>query len=333
MGFSDRKIGPSSCSGGASHIYFGKNPTWLTVHPHKPILFAAQENNGGWVSSFHVKPNGALQLINQVSTHGSSPCHLDIDPHGKFLAAANYSTGNAPVFRINEDGSLAEPPVSFIQHQGKSVNERRQESPHAHQVVFDTKLPSLFVVDLGIDQVLKYNLDNTGGLSGDPEKVSFAAGAGPRHLAFHPSQPFAFVLHELDSTISTLRYDSLTGTLHLLDSLSTIPGDYKGDSYPAEVAVSQDGRFVYCSNRGPDNIAIFEFKDHQPFLVPVAHVPAEGKHPRHFTFSPDGKFLLVANQNTDNVVVFNVDQATGLLTKSHAHDVATPACISFLTQH
>jgi len=328
---------PLSVQGGTSHLDVGHNPTWIGLHPSKKVLYAALETDkydgNGAVSSYRIKEDGALEFINKVSSKGTFPCHFTVDPTGKYLVAANYGSGNLPVLKINDDGSLGDL-VQVIQHSGSSVNKARQEGPHAHQAVFDSK-HHLFAVDLGTDAVLNYKLDQASGkvvANTSSEKVSFNPGAGPRHLDLHPSEPFAFVLHELDSTISTCHYDSTNGTLKVIETISTVAADFKGTSSPGEVAVSHDGKFVYSSNRGPETIAVYKFSPTTPHLELIANVPTEGTCPRHFTLSPDSKFLLAANQNSDNLAVFKVDPASGLLHKIHVYDVGTPVCALFLHQ-
>lgn len=304
------------------------NSSWIGVHPHKPFLFAVEEtdkNNGcGTAVSYKIQPNGKLSLINKVSTVGAFPCHFSVDPSGKFLAAANYGSGNVPLYAIKDSGELEY--LSVTQHQGKGPNAQRQEGPHAHQSFF--RGDNLYVVDLGLDAIVHYKLkDNK---VAHTEKVSFPPGSGPRHIDFHPTEPVAFVANELDSTVSVCSLDQNTGALKLLETKSTTPAGFTGTSSPSEIAVSKNGKFVYVANRGPDHIAIFKYSSNT--LEAIAHTSTEGAHPRHFTLSPDGQFLLVGNQNSDTIVIFHIDESSGLLTKRHVINVATPACIAFLSQ-
>eukprot|EP00026_Physarum_polycephalum_P010557 Phypoly_transcript_10723.p1 GENE.Phypoly_transcript_10723~~Phypoly_transcript_10723.p1 ORF type:complete len:363 (+),score=55.34 Phypoly_transcript_10723:156-1244(+) len=316
---------------GASFISIW-NSTWLTLHPSKPFLFAAEEtdkaNGCGSVVAFRIEANGKLVFINKVSTVGAFPCHLSVDASGKILAAANYGSGNVPLYSIKETGELEY--LNVTQHQGKGPNAQRQEAAHAHQSLF--KGDNLYVVDLGIDSVVQYKLQDKKIVHNPAgEKVTFAPGAGPRHVDFHPTEPVAFVAHELNSTISVCSVDN-NGTLKITETKSTLPAGFTGESYPSEIAVSKNGKFVYVANRGPDHIAVFKYSSAPHVFEAIAHVSTEGAHPRHFTLSPDGRFLLVGNQNSDTIVIFQVDETSGLLTKRHVINVGTPACIVFL-QH
>lgn len=311
------------------------NPSFLALHPSHRFLYAVNEvgefqgERTGSVSAFAVDPStGKLTLLNQQPSKGTAPCHLTVDKQGKCVLVANYGSGSVAVLPILPDGRLGEP-TAVIQHEGKSVNPQRQEGPHAHSVNLDAANRFAFVADLGLDKVLIYRFDgNKGTLTpNDPPFAAVASGAGPRHFAFHPNGRFAYVINELNSTITAFRYDAQKGTLSELQTVSTLPDNFKGDNWTAEVQVHPSGKFLYGSNRGHNSIAIFAI-DAQGHLQPIGHEPTQGKMPRHFAIDPTGTFLLAANQDTDNLVVFRIDPKTGKLQPTGQQvSIPTPVCV------
>jgi 6-phosphogluconolactonase len=316
------------------------NPSFLAIHPGGRYLYAVGEvdeldgkKKSGGVSAFGIDPEtGKLTLLNQKSSGGGGPCHVVIDMAGKHVLVANYSGGNAAVLAVGADGKLGEQ-TGFAQHKGSSVNKSRQEAPHAHSINLDPANRRAFVADLGLDKVLVYKFDPKKGTlePNDPPALKTAAGAGPRHFAFHPTGKFAYVINELDSTIDALQYDATTGTLTALQTLSTLPKGYKGNTSTAEVQVHPSGKFVYGSNRGHNSIVAYSVDQKTGKLTYVGHQGAGVKIPRNFGIDPTGKFLLVANQDGDSVVVFRIDQETGALKATgNSIEVPSPVCVKFL---
>ena len=315
------------------------NPSFLALHPNKRFLYAVAEigdfggQKSGAVVAYAVQPGtGALSELNRQATGGSSPCHLVVDPTGKFVLAANYGGGSACVIAIDENGRLGAR-TGFVQHHGSSINPRRQAGPHAHSVNLDAAGKHAFVADLGLDKVFIYSLNtDSGTLTPGPQPwVSIAPGAGPRHFAFHPDGRCAYVINELDSTVTAFCYDAEAGRLEMLQTLPTLPEGFQGTSTTAEVQVHPTGEFLYGSNRGHDSIAIFAIDERTGTLTPLGHEPTGGKQPRHFAIDPTGKYLLAANQAGDNIVVFAIDAQTGKLTPTGTVvEVPSPVCVRFL---
>ncbi len=314
------------------------NPSFLAAHPNGRFLYAANENPMGAVSAFSIdSQTGHLKLLNTISSKGSGPCHVALDRTGKWLFVANYNSGSVAVLPIHADGSLGEA-SGFVQHSGSSINRERQEGPHAHVVVPSPDNRYLLVADLGLDEVLVYRFDPVQGTlaPNSPPFAKIAAGSGPRHLAFRSSARgndgrFAYALSELAATVTALQYDSKGGTLKEVQTLSTLPGDFKGANSSAEIAVHPNGRFLYASNRGHDSIAIFAIDQGKGTLTSKGFVPTQGKTPRNFAIDPTGAFLFAANQDSNSVVVFRIDQKTGALTPAgNALTVPAPVSIVFV---
>jgi 6-phosphogluconolactonase len=298
-----------------------QNPTFLALHPNRRFLYAVGEMSsfggkpGGAVSAFSIDAKtGQLTLLNQQSSRGAGPCHLALDSKGHCLLAANYGSGSIVALPIESDGRLSEA-ATFIQHEGSSINARRQAGPHAHFIMADPADRFALTCDLGLDKVLVYRLDpgKASLTPNDPPSVSIKAGSGPRHLAFHPNGRFVYLINEMGSTLTALSYDPRRGTLDELQTISTLPDDFHQPTSGAEVQVHPSGKFVYASNRGHDSIAVFSADTRTGKLTYVQHQPTGGKIPRHFALDPSGQWLLAENQGSDNIVVFSVDSKSGRL--------------------
>ena len=313
----------------------GANPSFLTLSPDNKYLYAVNEladfqgQPGGAVSAFAIDASsGKLTFLNQQPSHGGAPCHLTTDRQGRFLFVANYLSGTLAVYPIETDGRLAAA-SHIVQHSGKGVNAERQEGPHAHFVGFTPDNRFVLSCDLGIDQVLGYRFDSANGKLLSHSAAELAPGAGPRHLAFHPAGQFAYVINELDSTLTAFEYAAETGTLTRLQTLSTLPEGYTGFNSCAEVAVHPTGRYVYGSNRGHDSLVIYAVNEATGKLTLMSHEPTRGKNPRHFAIDPGGLFLLAANQDSDDVIVFQIDTRTGQLSYLQQINVPKPVCLTF----
>jgi 6-phosphogluconolactonase len=299
-----------------------QDPSFLTIAHNGKYLYAVNE-----LSTFNGKSSGAvtaysldhkslkLTELDQVPSGGADPCHLSLDQTGKYLLVANYTGGSIASFPIASDGRLG-PATFFGQHTGSGPNKERQEAPHAHYITasFDNRF--VFVVDLGLDEVLIYRFNSANGAltPNDPPFAKLAPASGPRHLAFHPNKKFAYVLSELNSTVTALAYNSQKGSFSTLQTLSTLPKEFSTHNDTAEIVVHPSGNFLYASNRGHDSIAVFSINSAKGTLTPAGEFPTQGKTPRYFGLDPTGNFLLAANQESNNITIFRINHVTGALT-------------------
>ncbi|MEQ1858833.1 MAG: lactonase family protein [Chthoniobacteraceae bacterium] len=292
-----------------------KRASFLAVHPGGEFLYTTAEGSPGAVAAYAIGEDGSLKLLNQQSTGGAGPTHVWVDGGGANLLVANYGGGSVACLPIKEDGSLGAS-TAFVQHTGSSVNPQRQKEPHAHGIYSDAEDKFVYVPDLGIDKVLIYKFDPAKGtlVPNDPPAAIIAPGGGPRHFALNPTGGFAYVNNELNSTIDVFKHDAETGALEPLQTIPTLPPDFSGQNSTAEIFVHPNGRFVYCSNRGHDSIAVFAVSEGTGRLRPIDHTPTGGKTPRNFSIDPTGKWLIAANQASDDIFVFRLDPATGKLT-------------------
>lgn len=323
-----------------------ENPSFLVPAPDGRALYAVNEvaqyegQPTGAVSAFaRDRATGALTLLGRRPSAGAAPCYLALDRRARFLFVANYTGGSVAVLPIGADGGVGDA-TAVVRHAGSGADPKRQGAPHAHCIVPDPSNRFVLVADLGLDRVLVYRFDERAGtLSPAPAaQGTLAPGAGPRHLVFHPGGRALYVANELDSTVTTFRYDPDTGALDALQTISTLGAPIPGApsaprNAPADVHVHPSGRFLYLSNRGQDGIAAFAIDPATATLRPLQHVSTEGAWPRNFALDPSGRFLLVANQRSDAIVVLRVDVDSGRLASTGQRiEIPAPSCIRFLDE-
>ena len=297
------------------HIADLTNPSFLALSPDQRFLYAVH-GDGDYATAFALEAKtGQAKLLNRAATGGSNGVRQAVDPSGKYLIVANYGSGTVAVLAIMPDGSLKD------QHQlvplpGEPGPHRTQQpSSEPHDIVFDPSGKFVLVPDKGLDRIFVFRFDAaTGQLTpAEPDSVKSRPGAGPRHLAFHPKLAIVWVLNELDSTTTTYRWDGQRGVLTPLQVITTLPTEFTGYSTAAEIAVSADGRTVYCSNRGHDSVAIFSADATSGLLTPIGWQATQGASPRFVGLDPSGRFLHAANENGDTIVTFAIDATTGKL--------------------
>lgn len=325
----DGKSGNLEALGLAAKV---SNPSFLAFHPNGNFLYAVNENSHGSVTAFAINhENNKLTELNQASTKGNGPCHLAVDPSGHFLIAVNYGSGSVTRIPIDAEGRLGEP-SAFDQHAkpagGAGTDPKRQEGPHAHCVNFSPDGKFAMVADLGRDEVITYKVDG-GGLDA-VHAAHLAPGSGPRHFALSPSGKVAYVVTELKSTVAVFDFDSKTGLLKETQTISTLPADFKGTSYGAEIAVHPSGRFLYTSNRGSNSIAMFAIGNGGKLKF-LGVQSTRGDWPRGFGIDPTGHWMIAANQNSNTIGVFKIDQKSGKLQPvGNTVEVGSPVDIEFM---
>ena len=307
------------------------NPSWLTLHRERPVLYSAH-GEGHEATAFAIDPaDGRLRVLNRRPTDGKNGVRLGIEASGRHLVCANYSSGTVAVLPIETDGALG-PLTDLVPLTGKpGPHPTEQTSAHPHDVAFDPRGRFCLVPDKGLDAVFVFRVDGGGKLlPGAPPAVATRPGAGPRHAGFHPTGHLAYVLNELDSTLTTYRFDADSGALEPRQTITTLPPAFTGRNTTSEIAVAPSGRFVYASNRGHDSVGIFAVEPGAGTLSPVGWEPTQGKTPRFIGLDPAGTTLYAANQDSDTIVAFRVDRQSGTLTPTgHVVAVGSPSTIVF----
>ncbi len=320
------------------HVIKITNPSFLAVAPNNSFVYAVNEEmdstiNGktGYISSFKLdKKTNSLVKLNKQTSVGANPCYVSITKNGKWIFVGNYTGGSLTLLPVEKDGSIGTPKQS-IQHQGFSINKARQASPHVHATVLSPDNKFLYVPDLGIDKIMIYAFDDKAGFLKLYDSAASIPGSGPRHFTFNTAGTYAYLMQELSGNV--ICYAVKNGRLIEQQSISSLAKDYNGTIGCADIHVSNDGRFLYTSNRGgkSNTIAIFSINKVTGQLTFVDTQSTLGEKPRNFNFDPSGNFLLVANQNSNNVVIFKIDKRTGLLTDIGKQIVVpNPVCIKLL---
>jgi len=314
------------------------SPSFVATDPHHHFLYALTErtsskNPTGFLSSYVIDPvTGALRLLNKVPANGTTTAHLAVDGTGRWLLVANYGSGSVGVFALGADGRIGAM-RDFKQHEGASIDPRRQGGPHPHEVVMSPDNRFLFVPDLGLDKIFSYRLNSTNGklTPGNPAFTQIPPGFGPRHMIFGRDGKFAYVLGEMGSKLIALAYDKVRGALTPVQTIATIPDGFKGENNSAELALDASGRFLYASNRGHDSVSLFEISPRTGKLSLLQVEPSRGKTPRNIALDPDGTHFLAANQDSGQIVIFKRDASSGRITPDgQVLDIPSPVCILFV---
>lgn len=307
----------------------GKKPSYMAFDKNYDYLYAVNEiehyagKKSGAGCAFSVDhQTGFITLLNKVPSEGELPANITISEDGKVVLIANYKAGRVAVFPITDNGSLGEA-SDVIQHKGSGPDNERQESAHAHFIIFSPDSRFVFAVDLGMDKILNYHLDTK---SRSPKLINPATafnsrpGTGPRQMCFHPNGKYAYVIHELKSVVAALSYDTEKGLFTELQTIATIPENFTAENKCGGIKISADGKYLYGSNRGHDSIVVFAVDADTGKLTYVENVPSGGKWPREFTIDLTGNILLAANQHSNNVATFKIDKTSGRLTAT-GHEV------------
>lgn len=306
------------------------NPSFLALSRDGERLYAVHGDLSD-ISAFAVdRASGKLEFLNRQSTHGKNPVHLAIDPSGKYVVVSNHIGASLAVLPLQADGSLGELTqlVRLDGPLGPHRVEQKQAKPHFNP--FDPSGQFVVVPDKGLDRTFIFRFADGKLSPASPGFVEAREGAGPRHLAFHPGGRFAYVVNELDSTVTTYAYDAKSGALQPRQVVSSLPDTFTGNSRASEIEVDASGRFVYASNRGHDSIAVFHVDAASGLLRFAAAEPARGRTPRFFAIAPGGRHLYVLNEDSDAIVAMHVDPASGRLTPTgFTVPSGSPVCMVF----
>lgn len=305
------------------------NPAHVWAHPNGKYLYASNWETGDkvigdTVSAFSIDhKTGKLTLLNKVSAHGDRANQVVLDPSGKVAVTVTYNSGTVTAYGVKGDGKLTEG-VYTDQHAGQPLSPR-QPGPRAHGVVFSNDSKFAYVAELGLDRVYSYRLDTAKPMMTpfDPPYVSMKGGSGPRRLQLHPNGRFLYVNHETDSAVSVFEVNG--GSLKQIQTLSTLPADYKGNNSTAEIQIDKEGKWLYVTNRGHDSIALYAVDAGKGTLSMVENIPSLGRTPRNITIDPTNEYLISANQGGENVVVFRIDHKTGHLTPTGSQQPVSQA--------
>lgn len=306
------------------------NPSFLTLNRQGSVLYTVHGDEHE-VSAFRVhRDDGSLQFLQRQHCGGKNPVHLALDPTGQFLVVSNHLSSNLAVLPVLPGGELGD--VCQTMELTGAPGPHRVEQPFAkpHFNPFDPSGQFVVVPDKGLDRVFTFRFADGRLTPAAVPSIAAREAAGPRHVAFHPAKPYAYVVNELDSTVTSYRFNAETGELVPLQILSALPQSYTGNSRASEIAVSPDGRTLYASNRGFDSIAVFRIDVESGMLKFLEAVPSLGRTPRFFALAPDGRFLFALNEDSDSIASFAIAPGTGRLTPTGLQwRCASPVCMVF----
>ncbi len=306
------------------------NPTYVTVSQDNRFLYSViKDGESGGVAAYEIdSQTGDLKRVNHYVSEGASPCHVSVNHANNQVLTANYHKGTIELYSVNSQTGGIESSQSVAAHQGKGPHER-QEKPHTHFSGFTPDERYVVAVDLGIDKLITYAVEN--GSLQEVSSLSVRPGSGPRHIAFHPNGKHAYLMTEISNEVVVLAYDSSNGSFTEVQYISTIPEDFTENSQGSAIYISKDGKFVYAANRGHNSIAVFQVNEATGELTLVEMASSKGDWPRDFVFDPTEKFIVGSNQESSNLVLYARDEQTGKLTLIDSDiTVPYPVCVKFL---
>jgi len=315
------------------HLQPATNPSYLCIPSTKYLYTHTEvlEVNKPRVQAFKINEyDFSLQLMNEQEIPGGCPCYINYSKRSNCILVTCYETGNTIIYPLAQDGKLL-PQAKILQHEGSSVNKLRQEKAHPHAVVIDENFNNIFVTDLGTDKVMVYHIDeHNGKFEGElRQAVILPPGSGPRHIIVHAETKFAFVLNELTATVTAMR--NCDEELEPVCTFQTLPKEFKAVPSAAAIRISEDGKFIYISERGDDCIVVLRFDSDNENIEMIARQKTMGKTPRDINLDPTGNWLLAANQDSDSVAVFRVDKNTGMIKHEHlVENIKSPVCLEWL---
>jgi 6-phosphogluconolactonase len=329
-----------------------RSPSYMARHPHLPLLYAVErwinadkstpdagQLKGDGVATFAIEgPSGRLTLVDRRPAGGPGSMHVNVDPTGSHLFAANPGRpkdpdpagGHATAIRLDPRGIPMEVTGS-VAYEGRAPAWRDRPKPYPHSVHGDRQWRRVFVCHLMTDRVTIHDFDRGAGkLSGARQPhVQVSSGAGPRHLAFHPGGRFFYVLNAFDATLSVFSYDAVTGAAAIAQTVPVQPDDFAGTRDLSHVAIAPDGRHLYCSHRTHNSIAVFAIDPDTGGLDLVQRQESGGKRPFDFAIDRSGTMLVAANQKSDGISAFRIDPGTGALSPAGAAGTFAPNCVVF----
>ena len=300
------------------------NPTYLALSNKKDILYAVSKTEkGGGIAAFKKNSDTTFEKISElIEENAAPPCYVAYDADRSLVYTTSYHDGFVSVYKTDSKGSLTLTDVK--QHDGSSVHEN-QEKAHAHYMNLTPDRNYVVACDLGTDKVYTYKVSEDG-------KLDLAAtytadpGTGPRHLVFHPNGKFAYLVGELTSEIVVLAYNAAEGSFKTVQTVSSIPDTHTTFNSGSAVRVTEDGRFLYSSNRGHNSIAVYAINEHGDSIERIQLIASEGDTPRDFALDPTEQFVVVGHQSSDKLTLFERNAETGLLSLLQK-DVYAPECV------
>ena len=295
-----------------------KPGTVLVKSAEGSLLYTAGNTEGRGVIKSFLKN----KMTGEIRGFPKDPCYISLDKNSKFAFTANIRGKSISSFSLNHDGSL-----------NKLVQNLEVKTPNKgfapHSVIPSPDNKYLFIADIGGKRIcrIKFNKKN-GSLiyEGDVTSKNFN---GPRHMTFGPRGEFLYLLNQMGGAVTVFKYVSGNGSLEEVQHISSLPKSFSGNNHSADLQIHPSGNFLYCTNRGPDNICLFKRDKKDGTLKFIETVSSGGINPVSLIISNDGKFLLCSNHKSNNIALFDIDLKSGSLTFNKETSVPGPVSLSF----
>lgn len=307
-----------------------RNPSFVCMDEAHRRIYAVNEMKeyldrpGGGMTALSYDEAYRMQILGTWNVGGTDPCHIALAPNGRFVVTSNFASGSVSVFPLTDGGAVTGD-CTLFQHEGSSAHPKRQRGPHAHSAVFPPDGRTMYVPDLGTDQVVCYRYDSASVASDPSGSLRVPAGSGPRYGEFSADGRHFYLINEIGSQVMHFTFDGRAFTHS--QTVSTLPDGFTGDNICSDLHLTPDGALLYASNRGHDSIVCYRVAA-DGSLSFVSRRPCGGRTPRNFAVDPTGRYLLVGNQDSDCIVVFRIE-AGGDLAEVGRMDTGSPVCIRF----
>ena len=308
------------------HVQKTINPSYLTLSSDNKYLYCnteVTEDNHPVVQAFKVNDDFSLHFLNEQPIPGGCPCHIEVLDNKVFVAC--YISGNVLEYPLDESGRLLNLTRNY-RHRGSSINLKRQEAAHAHQVAVHPNQKDIYVCDLGIDTIKAYEVQIGEFCSNEPKDIEVEKGGGPRHMVFNKEGSLGYVINELSGMVSVIK--NMGNKFEQIGSYSSLPNTYKDIPSASAIRIHPNGSYLYVANRNFDAITIFRIKGE--LLELLGYQQTNGKELRDFNISPNGNWLIACHQNSNDTIIYKV-KPDGLLTQVYkTKAIKTPVCVTFL---
>ncbi len=272
-----------------------------------------QGQPGGAIAAFRITEEG-LALTDCVRGLGSGSCHVCYTPHHRWIFVSNYGDGSIDMLRLSENGKLTK--LKHIRRLGGGPL-TEQYGPHAHCSLAPDNEETLFVCDLGTDQIGKYSLPDMK----LTDNIQFPGGTGPRHAVFSKDESVLYVACELGNDVFVMHTD---GSVLQHFNLQIDKNVFTAVS---SVRLTEDYSHLVVGIRGDNKIAIFPIQKGNNLLGKPVVILTEEKYPWDIVpLTKDASILLTAFEQSDCVQLLQIS-ATGKVQILGEMKAVHPTCI------
>ena len=273
----------------------------MTVSPDRRLLYIAFRGKPHEVLTFAVDAQARELHWLGRGPLADSMAHIATDQTGQMLFSASYGGGTVSMNPITADG-VVQGPAAVL-----------KVAPNMHCCLVSPENDTLFATSLGDHSIVRFGFDAIN-LTELPGRIRVSSGSGPRHLVWHPSQRFAYLINEKTTAIDLFAYHAEARTLEPLETVSGLPEGWTGEAWAADIRITPDGRFLFASDRNSNAITAFAVDSETGRLTRRSHV-ITAPWPRSFNVTTDGRYLLALGEVSNIIECFSIDETSGALQK------------------